>query len=215
MSDAPLPPKAAWPRPQRKDSGWWFGAVGVGLAVASFFWSGMSSLEWSWKPIAMIASLLAVLIFLYVIASLWVLAQRVWYYPRLYQMLEDGIQAFDAISRHFAESLENRPSLEILRVHWFPEKKEMCLLIKKQPGRQPQPGATFLIWDEEDGRFMAVSKMIDNRSQGYYAKVTKHVDPLWLGQVRDRHVPELPPPSGVSAYLFARRKENQDHGDGE
>lgn len=218
MSDVRMPPKAGWPPFPWKDSGWWFGVAAMVATLAFFLSPEMIDLPWRRKlsvSLALLASPLVLLMLRYAKAVGWVLGQRVWHYPRLYQMLEHLVGTSDTLSRQLAESFGGRSSFEILRVHWFRGQEEMYLLIKKKPGKQPEIGATFLVLDEEDRRLMAVSKMMDSRSNGYYAKVTEHVDPVWLGEVRGRDLPELPPPSAVSAYLCPKREEIRNHGDGE
>ena len=182
------------------------------VATLAFFVApGMMELDTRRKllvSLILLASPTPLIVLRYALAIVWMFGQRVYYYEQLYRMLELRVGTNDTLSRHLSDSIENWPRYEILKVHWFRERSEMYILIRKKRGKQPDIGATFCVYDTHYGRPMAFSEMIENRGDGYYSRITGYIDPVWLGEVRKLDLPELPPPPAVSACLGPRREES-------
>lgn len=208
MSGALIPP-AAWPRFPWKDSGWWFGVAAMVATLAFFIAPGMLELEPRRKlmvSLIPLASPLPLLVLRHAMAVGWVLGQRVRHYPRLYRMLEHEIDKTDTLSEHLGGSIENWSQYEIRSIHWFETREELCLLIRKKGGTQPEVGATFWVRDTETGRPMAISEMIELRRDGYYARIIGELDAVWLGELRSSFQREMQPPPFMAAFLSPRRR---------
>jgi hypothetical protein len=216
MSDALLPPKAAWPRFPWRDSGWWLTAFGALAALTFYLAPRLIDLDRRGRFFVaglLVAAPLALLLTRYAGAIGLVLWQRIWHYPRLYRMFEQRGGLSDALSEHLGSSIEHWPRYELLTIHWFRDREDVCLLIRKKGGSQPAIGSTFFLYDMDSGRPLAVSTMIEVRRDGYYARVTEHFDALWLGAIRVRDTPEQPTPPGVSVFRGPMREVTNRDGD--
>lgn len=208
MGHATIPPRAGWPSFRWKDSGWWFTVSGTTAALLFFLVPRGAALDVRGRLLVCFSLLLApsgLLLLRYLASAAKMIVVRIFYYSKVYALFEQSLARAAALEQHLSEYVGDQTRYEILAVQWHRERGDVYLVIQKKSGKPRDIGAWFTAYDRSDGRLMAELEIIEVRDRGYLAKVNGYIDPLWLGEVRDRDMPEIPPPPEVWAYIRPRQ----------
>lgn len=204
------PPSGDWPSFRWEGSGWWFGICGTLATVFLSLAPGVVEMELGARLLVagtLFASPLALLGIRHLVSVLGVFVQRARWYPSVYRRLNELEDNTASLKRQLQEFVEQRTRCEILRVHWF--EGEIFLLIQKRRGKQPEIGAQMVALDLEDGGVMAELELTKIRSDGYYAKVSGYIDPVWYGRIAAKGIPEQPPPPNTEIVFHTSTRAEE------
>lgn len=211
MNQDPLPPDLNWPR-WRWLSAQWLGISGLIISSIAFFVQGPDQplrirIFITVAVLVLVTLLLPALVWLWGVAT--VTYKRVRSYPLLLQhaqrdatKLARAEEALNQAEKWIFSLVAIGRKFELAKARY--DREKLYIVLKVREDLELFKGDILAVIHTDDQRRMGWFTVTEERGDGYYAVGTDSVDPLWMGDMRERgEVTVLP-------YMFAilvRRKE--------
>jgi len=206
----------ALPSFKRPDSGWWFTTIGAIVAIALII--APKSVNFS---LAARITLVLVFIFLpavwaslaFAVSSFTQMVRRSFAYPRVYETVSSITMELEQ-SKLLINALmlerENHRSLTVAYCFMF--RDSACISLNRKRGFRVKTGDRCTVVDQENGQVLGRFVVIEVRPESYIARAEDHVDPIWLGYMRQAGTAHSSAPPNAAAIFIQLIGESDDEG---
>ncbi len=117
----------------------------------------------------------------------------------IYDLKKERDRAFGAVNALVREREEER-AFRIAHCYYY--QSTPMIVLQRKRGLRANVGDSLTVVDRDTGRALGLFRVTDDGGDGYQAKGTEDIDPLWLGYMVQSGTAHSAPPPGALAILL-------------